>query len=139
MWDVPEAGHKCQARSHGCLEQAHDEPDCERRGEGSALCEDEDRRAPHEATDSQYALSGKASDEPTARVLSEEVSRVHHRRQVVELISLQTQRFLVVEEVGIVEGRLVHELESLRDEEDGEDDEVDLPSNSRVLFSCKPS
>ena len=35
--------------------------------------------------------------------------------KIVELLALQTQRFLVTEQVGIVQGGLVHELQRLRD------------------------
>jgi hypothetical protein len=61
----------------------------------------------------------------------------HHlrtRRQVVELVPFQPQGILVVKQIRVVERRLVHELQGLRDEEHGKNDEVDLPPQLSQLF-----
>lgn len=54
-------------------------------------------------------------------------------RQVIELLAFEAQRSLIPKQVGIVEGRLVHELERLRDEEAGQNGEVDLPADAPGL------
>jgi hypothetical protein len=49
-------------------------------------------------------------------------------------LSLEAQRLLVSEQIGVVERGLVHELQCLRDEKHWQDDKVNLPSYSFHLF-----
>lgn len=53
--------------------------------------------------------------------------------QIIELLSFEIQCVLVSKKICVIQGRLIHELECLGDQEDGEDDQIDLPSNAFVL------
>jgi hypothetical protein len=91
-------------------------------------------------------LSGKATYEPSTRVLPKEVTSIDHCipvlaiegervgrgiltcGEVVKLVTLEAQSLLISEEVGIVERGLIHELKRLGDEEHREDNKIELPS-----------
>jgi hypothetical protein len=60
-------------------------------------------------------------------------STIRTTGEVIKLVTLKAQRSLVTEQVCIVQGGLIHELQSLRNEENGKYDEIDLPADPGIL------
>lgn len=54
-------------------------------------------------------------------------------REIVELLALEVQRLFISEQIGVIQGCLVHELERLGNQENWEDDKIDFPSHAFVL------
>jgi len=81
-------------------------------------------------------LSFEAPNEESRGILSAKISQVYYARKIVELLAFEMESLLVIEKVGIVQCRLVHELQHLRNEEDWQDYQVNLPSDSAVLSTA---
>lgn len=85
-----------------------------------------DQETPYQACYRHDALRWVAADQSASWIGAEEVSSVDHCRQVVELGSLEAKCVLVAEDVGVVQGGLVEELEKLSEQEDRKDDELGI-------------
>ncbi len=54
-------------------------------------------------------------------------------RQIIELLSFKVQCFFISKKIRIIQSRFVHELERLGDQEDGENNKINFPTNAFIL------